>query len=145
MADIALPLDHRDPVVLLPESQNPFGPECTLERRAQSVFFHHDCPKDDVLKFLAAVGSSTVSVRIADPDSSDGKSLFSKATEGMSVGSVHKLRLTVRRLGNEDPFASLRAKRSSSTSVSSAFPSTSALHCAPAPALAHARFALSRS
>ena len=40
--DIVSPLDPDDEVTPLPPHQNPYGPNCTLDRLFQSVLFHYD-------------------------------------------------------------------------------------------------------
>ena len=105
--EIAIPDDHRAAVKMLPLAQKPFGDACAMDRKVQSVMFHHDVPKDAMKKFTDAVGTSLVSLRMADPDTSDGKSLFEKAVKDMNVGAAHKLKLAIRRLGKEEPFVAL--------------------------------------
>ena len=46
---LSVPDDHHDEVKLLPEHQHPFD-ECEVDRRVQSVFFHHDIRKGIALK-----------------------------------------------------------------------------------------------
>ena len=104
--EIAIPDDHRMAVKMLPLSQKPYD-DVTLERKAQSVMFHYDVPKEAMKKFLGAVGDNLVSVRMADPDTSDGRSLFEKATKDFGVGAVHKLKMAIRRLAKDEPFAAI--------------------------------------
>ena len=113
MANIELPDDCRAAVQVLPETQHPFGADCQLPHRLQSVFFHYDVPKDAVKHFIAAVGANMVSIRMANPDSSDGKAFFAEAVRELQPPSaVFKLKRAVRRICLADPFAALSNKRS---------------------------------
>ena len=119
MADhVSLPEDFREAVKMLPPSQEPFGKDFPLPLKFQSVFFHYDVQRGALKHFLDAVGYNRVSICMADPDSSEGKSFFNDAVKGIqSIAAVHKLRLAVRRICRPDPFAPIY-KRSSADSPS---------------------------
>ena len=102
--EITVPEDHRAAVKMLPPTQKPYD-DIALEPKAQSVMFHHNVPKDALKKFLEAVGDNLVSVRMADPDSTDGRCFFDKVTKDFNLGAVHKLKLAIRRLAKDDPLA----------------------------------------
>ena len=114
----ALPSDFRDEVKMLIGGHHPFEKDCQLEPLAQAVFYHYDVPKAALLKFLGAVGCNLLSVRLADPDTTDGKSFFDKGAKDISSCNVHKLRLAVRRLMKAEPLAALH-KRAASPPASS--------------------------
>ena len=102
--EITVPEDHRAAVKMLPPTQKPYD-DIALEPKAQSVMFHHNVPKDALKRFLEAVGDNLVSVRMADPDSTDGRCFFDKVTKDFNLGAVHKLKLAIRRLAKDDPLA----------------------------------------
>ena len=77
--DISLPDDSADAVVLLPQHQHPFGANAKIDRRVQSVFFHYNAAKAEVLKFCDFVGLSLMEIRLADPDRSEGREMFNDA------------------------------------------------------------------
>ena len=120
MSDICVPLDHHEAVASLPASQNPYGSDCVLDRQWQAVFFHHDIPAAMVKKFISTVGASLLSLRLLNPDTSDGKDLFHKATKELSKNDVeiYKLKLAVRRLCRDEPLVSISKKRASNSSPS---------------------------
>lgn len=104
---VHVPDDHRDEVMLLPESQQPFE-YCEVDRRVQSVFFHHDIKKEIAWQFFEYVGTTLMSYKIIDLDTDNGRALFQTATAAIDNSiEVEKIRLAVRRLGCEDPFAAL--------------------------------------
>lgn len=104
---LSVPDDHHDEVKLLPDHQHPFD-ECEVDRRVQSVFFHHDIRKGIALKFFSYVGKTLLSYRMADLDTEEGRALFDAATERHNNQiEIAKLKFAVRRLCREDPLAAL--------------------------------------
>ena len=109
---INLPEDFRAEVKRLPESQLPFGQDCKLAHKFQSIFFHYDVPKEVLMAFISVVGANRVSICMADPDSAESRPLFNEGIkEIQNVAGIHKLRLAVRRLCLDDPFAALGKRK----------------------------------
>lgn len=112
MSSITVPLDHRMEVKMLPAAQYPFDKDCNLPRELQAMMFHYDVPKGVVTHFADGVGHNLMSFRLADPDSEGGKEIFNAVVKGIkSPAHVYKLRLVVRRLCRENPYAALSDKR----------------------------------
>jgi len=108
---VQIPDDHRDEVKLLPEDQQPFD-YCEVDRRVQSVFFHHDIKKESAWQFFEYVGTTMMSYKLIDVQSEKGLELFKTATAQIENAiEVEKMRLAVMRLRRDDPFAALPKQR----------------------------------
>ena len=108
MADIPLPQDHREAVRMLPANQHPFGAECGVNRVAQAVFFHYDITPEVLERVVGVLGGTMVSLRMADPDTPDGKDILDQCTRELAPGAVLKLKLALRRLCRADQLAPLK-------------------------------------
>ena len=70
--DIVSPMDPDDEVTPLPIHQFPYGVDCPLDRRFQSVMFHHDVSAASVAVLAQAQILSVKQVRFLNPDAVEG-------------------------------------------------------------------------
>ena len=114
MSVIQVPDDHHLAVKELPSGQDPFGAECKLDKRCQNVFFHYEVAKASVKKLMDQLGLSLMAMRLADPDTSEGKKILDATIKDIpNVAETFKIRLAMRRLCREDPMEALVKKRPS--------------------------------
>jgi len=64
------PEDPREKVILLPDDQKPYGDQCPLDRKVQSLLFHYGVPAEDV-DLLASNGIRQFQHLCVDTDSAD--------------------------------------------------------------------------
>ena len=77
MTDISSPNNPDEAVVALPDHQFPYGSDCELTRRFQSVLFHYDIRPEIVGLLQSEHFLSVKQVRFANPDgASDEQELF---------------------------------------------------------------------
>jgi len=89
------PDDPREKVTLLPDDQKPYGDQCPLDRKVQSLLFHYGVPVEDV-DLLASNGIRQFRHLCVDPDSVDFKLISGLFT---SVGSLSLVTQVFRRAG----------------------------------------------
>lgn len=92
---IESPDDPREKVILLPDDQKPYGDQCPLDRKVQSLLFHYGVPAEDV-DLLASNGIRQFRHLCVDPDSADFR-LISDLFK--SVGSRSLMTQVFRRAG----------------------------------------------
>ena len=102
------PDDCNAAVIPLPDGQNPFGDDCTLDRKIQSVFHHYEVDSD-VANHIAEEGFKKIKdIRMADPDGNEEqRALFNSVTKCQNTLTVAVIRSAFRRLLRPNPYAAI--------------------------------------
>ena len=118
MSDIQSPDDPNAAVSLLPAHQFPFGEDCALTRRFQSVLYHYDIRQDEVDILEQENIFSLKQVRYANPDGNkDQRDLFEDAVVKRVPSALRRLMMkdAFRRMLREDPLMAVGPPKPSSS------------------------------
>ena len=125
MSVIVPPDTFEEKVVILPDQQHPFGPNCDLDRTIQSMLFHYGIGTKEA-KVLEDVGFVAIKyLREANPDGDDEERDLYESTVASQITNPLMKRLmlkAVRRLLSTDPLEPLVEGARASSSSSSVAP-----------------------
>ena len=105
MSLVTSPDDPDLPVTMLPAGQDPFGKDCALTRRFQSILFHYDLGEAEARILEEENFYSLKNVRFANPDGNQSQRiLFEKVASRVTPALRREmLRDAFRRLLSPDP------------------------------------------
>lgn len=111
-ANITAPKDKDAAVVLLPDTQLPYGANCEVDRDVQSVFFHYGLRKEDVDVLVKEGFTSIERCQWADPDGDDdARETFQECVADHIRPKlfIRPVKAALRRINSDDPFAAVVA------------------------------------
>ena len=126
--DITSPMDPDEEVTLLPTHQNPYGDNCPLDRRHQSILFHYDVNEATVAVLAQAQIFTLKQIKFMNPDAADGsdeKSLYNAIVVAQVQDRLQQYLVTnaFRRMLRPAPLAAIiRAPSGASSSRAASLP-----------------------
>jgi hypothetical protein len=114
--NVIAPEDVNAAFQILPTNQHPFGADCQIDRRIQSVFFHYSISIPVVKRRDDEEFRKMTEVRMATPGLDSG---MWELVETFCPNAIQKFKLkaAIRRLVDDNPMAAVSTKRSASSSA----------------------------